>query len=275
MKQQSIKQANMAYWDEGTGHPILFGHSFLWDAAMWQAQTALLKKNFRCIVPDLWSHGQSDPLPNDTYTLETLADDYWQFSQSLSLPKFTAVGLSVGGMWAAHLALAHPEAVSALVLMDTFVGDEPTASKNTYLGLLDVMASDNKVSTTLAQKIMPYFFANDTPKEQPELIEQFMKRLISTPPEHIAGKVALGKAIFNRRSLLEDLSQIRVPTLIIVGEEDLPRPPKESREMAALIPNAQLAIVPKAGHICTVEQPDYVNGILHEFLSAHSLAVTT
>ncbi len=272
MKQLTIKQANMSYWDEGKGHPILFGHSFLWDANMWQAQTAFLKKKFRCIVPDLWSHGQSDPLPNDAYTLETVADDYWQFSQSLSLPKFAVVGLSVGGMWAAHLALAHPEAVSALVLMDTYVGDEPPLPKNTYLALLDEMACDNKISSTLAQKIIPYFFAKETSKEQPELIERFHERLLSTPSEHIAGKVALGKAIFNRQSLLEKLSEICVPTLIIVGEEDLPRPPKESKEMAALIPNAQLAIIPKAGHICTVEQPDNVNQLLHEFLSVHSLA---
>ena len=86
---------------------------------MWQAQIAYLKKDYRCIVPDLWSHGQSDPLPYPDCSLERLADDYWQFAQSLSLKKFALVGLSVGGMWAVHLALAHPEAVSALVLMDT------------------------------------------------------------------------------------------------------------------------------------------------------------
>lgn len=267
MKQQKIKQGLMAYVDEGTGHPLLFGHSFLWDAAMWRAQIACLKKRFRCVAPDLWSHGQSDPLPDNHYTLEMLADDYWQFSQLLSLPKFALIGLSVGGMWAAHIAVRHPEAISALILMDTYLGIEPAAPKATYLGLLDEMAGNHRVSFELARKIMPYFFAKDTPEQQPQLTEKFIADFMATPAEHVPGKVSLGKAIFNRQSLLKSLSKIRIPTLIVVGEEDLPRPPHESREMAALIPHAQLEIIPKAGHICAVEQPEYVNNVLTEFLN--------
>jgi pimeloyl-ACP methyl ester carboxylesterase len=69
LKNKMLKQAHIAYWDEGTGLPILFGHSFLWDARMWQSQIDFLKKDYRYIVPDLWSHGESDPLPNDDYSL--------------------------------------------------------------------------------------------------------------------------------------------------------------------------------------------------------------
>ena len=93
MRNKIIKQAKMAYGDEGTGFPILFGHSFLWDCRMWQAQIASFKNRYRCIVPDLWSHGQSDPLPYQNCSLEVLAEDYWQFSQSLSLQKFALIGL--------------------------------------------------------------------------------------------------------------------------------------------------------------------------------------
>jgi pimeloyl-ACP methyl ester carboxylesterase len=267
MKNQTIKQAKMAYRDEGTGFPLLFGHSFLWDARMWQAQIADLKNSYRCVAPDLWSHGQSDPLPDHDCSLEILAEDYWQFAQSLSLQKFALVGLSVGGMWAAHLALTHPEAISALVLMDTYVGSEPDATKTTYLNLLDEMRINNKITSQFARKVAPYFFGKTTQKEQPELVENFIDYLSAAPAEHIIGKVNLGKAIFNRQSLLENLKNIRVPTLIIVGEEDLPRPPHEAREMADLIPHAQLEIVPKAGHICTIEQPDYVNKVLCRFLT--------
>ncbi len=267
LKNKTIKQARMAYWDEGTGFPILFGHSFLWDARMWQAQITCLKKDYRCIAPDLWSHGESDPLPHDDYSLESLADDYWQFMQSLSLQECAIIGLSVGGMWAAHLALMHPEAVTALVLMDTYVGSEPEVTKTVYLNLLHEMAAHPKVAPQFARKVAPYFFAKTTQQEKPELVEDFIEHLSAVPSEHIIGKVSLGKAIFNRQSLLDKLKSIRVPTLIVVGAEDLPRPPHEAKEMAALIPNAQLEIIPKAGHICTVEQPAYVNEVLNHFLS--------
>jgi len=273
MKRQLIHQANVAYLDEGCGYPVLLGHSFLWDSQMWQAQTAQLKTNYRCIVPDLWSHGQSDPLPYVACSLETLANDYWQLTQSLSLEKFAVVGLSVGGMWAAHLALAHPEAISALVLMDTYVGAEPEIPKGVYLSLLDEMEHDNKITPALANKIAPYFFARNTKEQQSHLVENFIKDLLATPAQHIAGKIALGRTIFNRSSLLEKLKNIDVPTLIIVGEEDIPRPAHEAKKMAQLIPHAQLEIIPKAGHICTVEQPQYVTSIIDHFLE-QTLQVT-
>lgn len=268
MKKQRINKAQIAYLDEGQGSPILLGHSFLWDSAMWQAQTAQLKNDYRCIVPDLWSHGQSDPLPHSNCSIETLADDYWQFSQTLSLDRFALIGLSVGGMWATQLALSHPDAISALILMDTYVGSEPEIPQAIYLGLLDEMAKNPVIDSDLASTIAPYFFAKKTHLEQPHLITEFMNKLESTPEQHISGKVSIGKAIFTRSSLLENLQNIQVPTLIIVGEEDLPRPPHEAQEMARLIPNARLEIIPEAGHICVVERPGHVNQIIDDFLKS-------
>lgn len=267
MKKQLIRQANMAYLEEGHGHPILMGHSFLWNAQMWQPQITTLQKNYRCIVPDLWSHGQSDPLPEGSCSLEILAEDYWQFTQALGLKKFTLMGLSVGGMWAAHLAVKHPEAVSALILMDTYLGIEPAPAKKNYLGMLDEMEQDNQITPAFADKVAPYFFAKNTKEEQPKLVDDFIQSLLNSPVSHMTGKVALGRAIFNRASLLKKLEELNVPTLIVVGEKDIPRPPQESQEMAELMANAQLEIVPKAGHICVVERPAYVNEILMQFLA--------
>ncbi len=269
MKKQRIEQANMAYLDQGCGHPILMGHSYLWDAHMWHPQITDLQKNYRCIAPDLWSHGQSDVLTHSVYTIPHLANDCWQFAQSLALKKFALIGLSVGGMWATELALNHPESISALVLMDTYVGAEPVTTQAVYLGMMKELEADRQFTTNFASKVAPYFFAKDTAREQPELVESFIQSLLAVPAQHIPGKVALGRAIFTRDSLLKKLTQIKVPTLVIVGEEDLPRPPAEAQEMVGLIPNAQLEIIPKAGHICTIEQPERVNQVLRNFLNQH------
>lgn len=269
IKKQRIGSASMAYQDTGKGHPLLMGHSFLWNAAMWDHQVQCLKESYRCITPDLWSHGQSDLLPTQTYTIEMLANDYWEFAQSLSLKKFAVIGLSVGGMWATQLALNHPQAVSALVLMDTFVGSEPENTQKVYFGMMDELEQNQKFSSSFADKVAPYFFAKNTAKEQPQLVSDFIQSLLTTPTAHIQGKVALGRAIFSRKSLLDNLAQIKIPTLIVVGEEDLPRPPQESQEMVKRIKNAELAIIPKAGHICTLEQPKMVNEVLKAFLEKH------
>jgi pimeloyl-ACP methyl ester carboxylesterase len=266
MKKQIIGKANMAYLDVGQGYPVVMGHSFLWDADMWHPQLTMFRDNYRCIIPDLWSHGQSDPLPEAMYSIEKLAEDYWQFTQALGLKKFALLGLSVGGMWAAHIALAHPEAVSALVLMDTYLGAEPEATQKVYLGMIDEIERNNQFTPEFAYKVAPYFFAEDTNKNQPALVSDFIISLREAPGNHIAGRVALGKAIFTRSCLLNKLKQIKVPTLIVVGEEDIARPPHEALEMARYIPNAEIEIIPKAGHICTLEQPNYVNEVLKRFL---------
>lgn len=259
----------MAYQDLGEGYPLLMGHSFLWDSAMWAPQIACLKENYRCIAPDLWSHGESALLPPTTTTLEHLANDFWQLSQTLSLQKFALIGLSVGGMWATHMALSHPESISALVLMDTFVGPEPAQTQTIYFAMMDELAKEQKFTPAFADKVAPFFFAKNTAYEQPELVNSFIQSLLNTPFNHIDGKVTLGRAIFARHSLMEKLSNIKVPTLIVVGEEDIPRPVKEAQEMVKCIPHAELAIIPRAGHICTLEQPALVNEILSTFLQKH------
>lgn len=269
MKKQVVGHGSLAYQDEGQGHPLLLSHSFLWDSNMWAPQIQTLKQQYRCIAPDLWSHGQSDPLPQATRSIEDLANDHYQFANSLSLQKFGLVGLSVGAMWATHLALSHPESVSVLVIMDSYLGSEPFESQRVYFDMMDQLDRDKRITTEFADMVAPYFFARETAKENPALVHAFIQRLINTRPDQIQGISGLGRAIFSRNCLLDKLPDIKVPTLIVVGEDDMPRPPSEARKMAELIPNAELAIIPKAGHICTLEQPALVNEVLQDFLSKH------
>ena len=131
------------------------------------------------------------------------------------------------------------------------------------------MEQDSRFTADFAHKVAPYFFAKNTMEEKPELVNNFIQSLIDVPYQHMAGKIALGRAIFTRNDLMDQLKQIKIPTLIVVGEEDGPRPPHEAQEMAHSIPNAEIAIIPRAGHICTLEQPDAVNQVLTHFLNNH------
>ncbi len=274
MKTALIDGKECAYQDMGEGYPILLGHSFLWDSQMWQPQLEALSKEFRCIAPDLWNHGQSGSINADSYSIEQLAEDNWKLMQHLGISEFAVVGLSVGGMWGAQLALDHPEAVRVLVMMDTFVGSEPPLPQKKYFGMMDFLDQSEHFVDALLNQVVPLFFSPRTLTEKPLLVETFRKSLESTKVENIRGITALGRAIFARKSLLAQLPNIEQPTLVVVGRDDIPRPPKEAEEMARLLPNAELRIINDAGHISSLEQPEEVSSILLDFLreQVHSRA---
>ncbi len=263
----TVKGKMMFFEEEGDGFPLLFGHSYLWDAAMWKPQVAELAKSYRCIVPEIWGHGRSDVLPGRPYSIEELAEDHWIFARALGLEQFAVIGLSVGGMWGAHMALAHPEAVTALVLMDTYTGPEPDESMTRYFRMLDIVEQAAAIPPDLVKTLVPLFFSPATMRSHHDFVDGFKDKLASVRAEMVPSIVDIGRGIFSRKSILDRLSGLNIPALVIVGADDSARPPEESRRMAQLIRNAQLVVVPEAGHICNLEQPELVNRLLVRFLN--------
>lgn len=262
-----INNKSLHFLDVGTGEPLLFGHSFLWDHRMWEAQIEALSPHFRCIIPDLWGHGRSASLECDEYSIEALADDYWQLMRSLDLPHFSVIGLSVGGMWAAELAIKHPAAVKSLVLMDTYLGEEPAQTKALYLSMLDQVAQAGKIPEPMIGQLVNIFLSPVTLKTNPQLAADLEKALREMPARQIPSVVTLGRAIFSRPDRLANLGNLTAPTLILVGEHDQPRPVSEADSMARHLPNARLNVIPNAGHIPAKEQPAAVNQQLLHFLN--------
>lgn len=255
------------YEEHGAGFPILFGHSYLWSASMWAPQIQAFSSEYRCIVPELWGHGQSDSLPATSYSISELADDHLHLLDSLEIENCVVVGLSVGGMWGAQLALKHPERVSALVLMDTSVAPEPAETQQRYLAMIAAVEQAGQFPEPLVEQILPLFFATSTMQSQPHLVEGFKQSLLNWPAENIGSLVALSQTIFTRASLMETLCELLMPTLVMVGEEDRPRPPHEAKAMASAIQGAQYQVIPNAGHVPGLEQPKMVNQLLHVFIS--------
>lgn len=266
MQFMTIRGKKFYYRDVGKGYPILLGHSFLWDAKMWDPQIEVLSQHFRCIVTDLWDHGHSGHLDEGDYSLKACAEDHWQLMRHLGLEEFAVIGLSVGGMWGTELALQHPEAVSGLVLMDTFVGSEPKKTQEHYFALLDKIESDGRFIPSIADQVAPLFFSPFPLENQKPLVEEFRNHLLAIRSDQIPGIVKMGRLIFSREDLLAQLNSIKQPTLVIVGKDDIPRPAKEAEHMAELLPNSKLEIIERAGHICNLEQPKEVSALLLNFL---------
>ena len=119
----------LPFRDIGTGFPVVLGGSYLWDATMWAPQIDALGKRHRLIIPELPGHGNDALLPAGCTTPADLAREAGALLDALGIDRYALVGLSVGGMWAAELALQRPAQVRSLVLMDTSADRGPAIAE--------------------------------------------------------------------------------------------------------------------------------------------------
>lgn len=268
-QQLVIADRKLSYLDVGSGPVLLFGHSYLWDSAMWAPQIATLSARYRCIVPELWGHGQSDLLPNNCKTLLDIADQMLELMDALEITHFSVVGQSVGAMWGAELVLKAPTRVKTLVMLNSFIGFEPEVTRAKYDGMLDMITAAKAIPAPLISAISPLFFANDAANNTPELVTDFEQSLASITAEQIPTIVKLGRMIFGRRDTMEYAEQLTLPCLIMAGVEDKARSVLESYLMSDAIDGSQLVHIPAAGHISTLEQAEFINQHLADFLAKH------
>lgn len=254
------------YLDQGHGPVVVLGSSYLWDQSMWAPQIDALSEHYRVIVPELWGHGQSGRLPEGMNSLDDLSRQTLALMDHLEIDCFNLVGLSVGGMWGARLALAAPERVKSLVLMDTYVGVEPEPTRLYYFSLFDKIEASGAIPEPLLDIIVPIFFRPGI-DPQSALYQQFRATLAALPTERLKDSIVpLGRIIFGRDDILPRLSGLDAKrTLVMCGDQDKPRPPSEALEMAELI-GCDHVLIPQAGHISNLENPEFVTEALLKFL---------
>ncbi|WP_053162172.1 alpha/beta fold hydrolase [Pseudomonas brassicacearum] len=250
------------YLDQGQGPVVLLGSSYLWDHTMWAPQIEVLSQHYRVIALDLWGHGQSGRLPEGMTSLDDLARQALALMDHLGIDCFNLLGLSVGGMWGARLALAAPERVLSLVLMDTYVGVEPEPTRQYYFSLFDKIEASGSVPEPLLDIIVPIFFRPGI-DPQSALYQQFRAALAALPTDRLRDSIVpLGRIIFGWDDILPRLHELDAKrTVVMCGDQDKPRPPSESMEMAELIGCPHI-LIPEAGHISNLENPEFVNRTL-------------
>ncbi|WP_231110659.1 alpha/beta fold hydrolase [Xanthomonas arboricola] len=258
----TIAGQTLHYAQYGQGFPVLLGHSYLWDAAIWEPQIQALSQHYRVIVPELWGHGQSAALPAGTQTVGDLARQMLLLLDALELPQCAVVGLSVGGMWGAELALLAPQRVRSLVLMDTFLGAEPQATQTRYFALLDAIEAAGQVTPALIEAIVPIFFRPGIDLNS-ALPAAFAQRLAALSAEQLRTSIVpLGRLIFGRADRLEAMAALDpASTFLLGGADDIPRPPEELWLMAEVI-GCDYELIPDAGHIASLENPAFVTAQL-------------
>ncbi|MGP0069477.1 MAG: alpha/beta fold hydrolase [Isosphaeraceae bacterium] len=252
----------LAFADEGPGPAVVLLHGFPLSGAMWKEQVAGVGSIYRLIVPDLRGHGAS-PAPEGVYTMDEMADDVIELLDTLSLDTPVVVGgLSMGGYVALSLVLRYPGRVRGLILMDTRAGaDSPEAAQKREELAESVIAAGN--AGPVVESMMPRLFAKMTLEQRPERVALLREVMENTTPRGIAGALRGMACRPDRRG---DLASIAVPTLVLVGEEDVITPPIEAQALADAIPGARLEVVSNSGHMAPYENPAIANPVILRFL---------
>lgn len=262
-----IGNRTIAYLDSAPKHnelrALVLLHAFPIGANLWEPQMRSIPKGWRLITPDLRGFGGSTEADSlAALSIGDYADDVVDLLEELGIQRAVVGGCSMGGYAALALYQSKPEFVEALVLANTRAGADSPESRANRRNMLTLV--DREGPSGVAREMMPKLLGQ-TSRDTNASAEGTVRRLIKQQ-----SPVAIRSAIhrmMHRPDSTAMLPDISVPTLVITGAEDEMIPVDESRKMAAAIPGAQLVIVPGAGHLANLEQPDAFNDALSRFLA--------
>lgn len=267
MKRVAVRGVEWNVYDEGAGETLLLVHGFPLDHTMWSGQLDAFSSRYRVVAPDLRGFGASRAA-DESVSMEQFADDLVELLDVLAVgAPVTFCGLSMGGYIALQFARKHADRLKALVLCDTrSAADSAEAAVNRLKMAQQALAEGAQVA---AQAMLPRLFAKLTVEKRPALVEAVRGVILSTAPAAIA---AAQRGMAARPEMTDFLSQIRVPALVVVGEEDPISPVAEMRQISESIPGAQFAVIPAAGHMAPLENPAAFNAALEKFLTSSGIS---
>lgn len=239
-----------------TGLAVMFANSLGTDLRLWDALLAELP-GIRAIRFDKRGHGLSDDSPD--YGIDDLADDAADLIAHLGCGPLIFVGLSIGGMIAQSLAARHPGLIRAAVLSNTAVR---MGTAESWAQRIDAVQSSGIAS--IADVIMQRWFAPQF-HQQPQLAAWRNMVGRTSGDGYVAACRALAQA-----DLTSLARALRLPVMVIAGDQDGSSPADLVRATANLIPGASFHIVQNAGHLPCVEQPLAYAALLKPFLKEHA-----
>lgn len=266
--------SSVSYIDEGSGpNTILFIHGLATYGGTWVHNIEGLQSSFRCVALDLPGNGHSDKgdLP---YSIQYYAACVYDFIQKMKLKNVVLCGHSMGGQIAMTLMLNVPDAADKMVLcapagFEQFNVFEKTMYRS-VIGFADMFSSDEN---SLRNSIYNSFYKN--PSQADAMIEEMVKILRSYPSSAYKKMLDASIQAMMNEPVYDNLSKIKIPTLVIFGELDALIPNKLlhpistdqlARTAVAKMPDARLEMIPFAGHFVQWEKADRVNVAIKDFV---------
>lgn len=260
MAKARINGIDVRYTVTGEGPWLAMSHSLACRLEMWDEEVRRLSKRFKVLAYDTRGHGESGA-PAMPYTLDMIADDIVGLFDHVGAKRVHWVGLSMGGVFGIHTAIRNPDRFASLVLADT----------SSRLSAEGIQAFKDRVATVKAggmeamvQPTLKRWFKDSFREAQPALMAKIADWIRTTPLDGYIGTSAAIPTI----DATARLGEIKVPCLALTGADDIAMPPAMAEILSKGIPDCRLAIIPGAGHLSNIEQPEAFNAALDDFYNS-------
>lgn len=238
----------------GEGELVLFLHGIRGNRRNWAAQIEFFSRRFKAAAWDARGYGESDDYEG-ALQFDYLTGDVMRVAEHFKAQKLHLVGLSMGGRIARNVALRAPERLHSLVLISSNPGFDAMSPES-------VKRFVTERRTRTPQTLAKLLGSRASRAAYDELLDSVARIHDASYQKTLEASVAQDRAA--------PIEQIRVPTLVIAGEEDTVYPPELAEQMARRIPGAELLMLERTGHLANLEQPDRFNKAVFDFVSRHS-----
>lgn len=246
--------------DGEQGPWVLLSHGLATDLSMWDELTEALKNRYRVLRYDARGHGAS-AAPAGDYSLDQLVNDAAGILDALDIKQTLFAGLSMGGMVGLGLMIRHPQKIKGAVIADSRHTTTPDFTKAWLDRITAVRGSG--IEAIVASTVSRWSSAGLAARH-PGVVARMEAMVRGTSVNGYCGcAAALARLNYGTR-----LNKIKVPVLVMCGDEDHGAPPENSRQMAAMIEGARFVEIKQAGHIANIEQPEMFNDAVGEFFDA-------
>ncbi|HET9746069.1 MAG TPA: alpha/beta fold hydrolase [Chitinophagaceae bacterium] len=259
-----IDKLAVSYNDHGPEDApiIIFIHGFPFNKSMWNTQIDALKDDYRVIAYDIRGHGNSDAGADD-FSIELFVNDLSRLMKKLGVEKSILCGLSLGGYIGLNAVLKYPNRFDALILNDTqCIADTPEIKENRCTAIIHIM--ENGVEQ-YADQTIKNLFAPESFAKKKNMISAVKGMIISTPKLSLCNTL---HALAERTDTCDQLPEINIPVLIMVGKEDKITPIAAAEQMHEKIRGSMLKIIQHAGHLINLENPIAFGNRLLKFLES-------
>lgn len=245
---------NLFYEERGIGFPIILVHGFPLDRTIWEPVAGYLEPFSRVICPDLRGYGRSPQA--DGYRMESFAGDLVALMDRLGIESAILAGHSMGGYISLAFARDYPHRLAGLALVTSqAAADLPERREARYQ-----LASE--VEKRGVEAVVDASLAKYSPN--PDVLAFTKTLMLKASPEVVAGSL---RGMAERSDMTGLLEKLDLPALIIAGEVDELIAPRRSEEMAGLLPQGELVVIPGGGHMAMIEAPRLVADALHKLIS--------
>lgn len=241
----------ISYSELGQGKPIILIHAFPTDQQLWKPQQEKLKQYFRVITLDLWGFGHSEITDGQAVTMTEYAEEVKQLLDQLHIKKAIIAGESMGGYIALAFLEKYPNSVEGLVLSDTqSIADTPEIKSKREASAVNVLEHG---TSELINGFMPKALTSKASNQT----KIFLQNILTTQTPTAIASALRGMAL--REDTSNIIANTEIPMLIITGSEDTLISPQQSQHLHELAKNSKLTIIPDAGHLSSLEQPEAWN----------------